>query len=161
MALGLWWTIIRDIFFTNGENLVVNLPMNDWLTVTARVDQGLIQEVTKGSRTASTELQASLVSVTVSVHDLTIRERLQSENLQYDKFVFKGEVAVTTASYTQFTLAAHSHYCFFNRLSLTSCSLELHRISEKSINSVCMAQFFGTWSPEPWRGQLPFTSGTH
>lgn len=45
------------------------------------MDQGLIQEVTKGSRTASTELQASLVSVTVSVHDLTIRERLQKSHL--------------------------------------------------------------------------------
>ena len=44
--------------------------------ITPRAHRRLIQEVTKDPRTTSKELQASLASVKVSVHDSTIRKRL-------------------------------------------------------------------------------------
>ncbi|KAK3552772.1 hypothetical protein QTP86_022461 [Hemibagrus guttatus] len=43
--------------------------------ITPRAQRQLIQEVTKDSTTTSKELQASLASVKVSVHDSTIRKR--------------------------------------------------------------------------------------
>ncbi len=52
----------------------MNLPRSGRPTkITPRVQQRLIQEVTKDPTTTSKELQASLTSVKVSVHDSTIR----------------------------------------------------------------------------------------
>ncbi len=56
---------------------VVNLPRSGWPTkITLRAQQQLIQEIIKEPRTTSKELQASLASIKVSVHDSTIRKRL-------------------------------------------------------------------------------------
>ena len=56
---------------------VVNLPRSGRPTkITPRVQQRLIQEVTKEPTTTFKELQASLASVKISVHDSTIRKRL-------------------------------------------------------------------------------------
>ncbi len=56
---------------------VVNLPRSGRPTkITPRAQRRLIQEVTKDPTTTSIELQASLASVKVSVHDSTIRKRL-------------------------------------------------------------------------------------
>ncbi len=56
---------------------VVNLPRSGWPTkITPREQRRLIQEVIKEPRTTSKELQASLASIKVSVHDSTIRKRL-------------------------------------------------------------------------------------
>ncbi len=56
---------------------VVNLPRSGRPTkITPRAQRRLIQEVTKDPTTTSKELQASLASVKVSVHDSTIRKRL-------------------------------------------------------------------------------------
>ncbi|KAK3527855.1 hypothetical protein QTP86_009412 [Hemibagrus guttatus] len=61
---------------------VENLPRSGRLTkITPRVQQQLIQEVTKDPTTTSKELQASLASVKVSVHDSTIRKRLGKNGL--------------------------------------------------------------------------------
>ncbi len=56
---------------------VVNLPRSGRPTkITRRAQRQLIQEVIKEPRTTSKELQASLASIKVSVHDSTIRKRL-------------------------------------------------------------------------------------
>lgn len=47
--------------------------------ITARVQQQFIQEVTKDPKTTSKELQASFVSVKMSVHDSTIKKRLDKK----------------------------------------------------------------------------------
>ncbi len=61
---------------------MVNLPRSGWPTkITPRVQRRLIQEVTKDPTTTSKELQASLASVKVSVHDSTIRKRLGKNGL--------------------------------------------------------------------------------
>ncbi len=49
--------------------------------ITPRAQRRLIQEVTKDPTTTSKELQASLASVKVSVHDSTIRKRLGKNGL--------------------------------------------------------------------------------
>ncbi len=55
----------------------MNLPRSGWSTkITPRAQWRLIQEVIKEPRTTSKELQASLTSIKVSVHDSTIRKRL-------------------------------------------------------------------------------------
>ncbi len=55
----------------------MNLPRSGRPTkITPRAQRRLIQEVIKEPRTASKELQASLASIKVSVHDSTIRKRL-------------------------------------------------------------------------------------
>ena len=55
----------------------MNLPRSDRPTkITPRAQRRLIQEVTKEPRTTSKELQDSLPSVKVSVHDSTMRQRL-------------------------------------------------------------------------------------
>ncbi len=55
----------------------MNLPRSGRPTkITPRAQRRLIQEVTKNPTTTSKELQASLASVKVSVHDSTIRKRL-------------------------------------------------------------------------------------
>ncbi len=52
----------------------MHLPRSGWPTeFTSRVQCRLIQEVIKEPRTTSKELQASLASIKVSVHDSTIR----------------------------------------------------------------------------------------
>ncbi|KAK3527102.1 hypothetical protein QTP86_010826 [Hemibagrus guttatus] len=59
-----------------------NLPRSGRPTkITPRAQRQLIQEVTKDPTTTSKELQASLVSVKVSVHDSTIRNRLGKNGL--------------------------------------------------------------------------------
>ncbi len=56
---------------------VVNFPRSGWPTkTTPRGQWRLIQELLKEFRTTSKELQASLASIKVSVHDSTIRKRL-------------------------------------------------------------------------------------
>ncbi|KAK3549753.1 hypothetical protein QTP86_007766 [Hemibagrus guttatus] len=61
---------------------VENLPRRGRPTkITPRAQRQLIQEVTKHPTTTSKELQASLASVKVSVHDSTIRKRLGKNGL--------------------------------------------------------------------------------
>ncbi len=77
-ALGLQRTTVRTIIHKWRKlGTVVNLPRSGQPTkMTPRVQWRLIQEVIKEPRTTSKELQASLASVKVSVHDSTIRKRL-------------------------------------------------------------------------------------
>ncbi len=77
-ALGLQRTMVRAIIHKWRKlGTVVNLPRSDWPTkITPRAQWRLIQEVIKEPRTTSKELQASLASIKVSVHDSTIRKRL-------------------------------------------------------------------------------------
>ncbi|KAK1793165.1 hypothetical protein P4O66_011567, partial [Electrophorus voltai] len=74
-ALGLHRTTMRAIIHKWGKHgTVVNLPRSAWLTkITPRVQRRLIQEITKDPITTSKELQASLASVKVSVHDSAIK----------------------------------------------------------------------------------------
>ncbi len=76
--LGLQRTTLRAIIHKLRKlGTVVNLPSFGWPTkITPRVQWWLIQEVIKEPRTTSKELQASLASIKLSVHDLTIRNRL-------------------------------------------------------------------------------------
>ncbi|KAK3567614.1 hypothetical protein QTP86_020281 [Hemibagrus guttatus] len=61
---------------------VENLPRSGRPTkITPRAQRQLIQEVRKDPTTTSKELQASLASVKVSVHDSTIRKRLGKNGL--------------------------------------------------------------------------------
>ena len=77
-ALGLQRTTVRAIIHKWRKfGTVVNLPRSGRPTnITPRAQQRLIQEVTKEPTTTSKELQASLASVKVSVHDSTLRKRL-------------------------------------------------------------------------------------
>lgn len=77
-ALGLQRTTVRAIIHKWRKfGTVVNLPRSGRPTkITPRAQRRLIQEVTKEPTTTSKELQASLASVKVSVHDSTIRKRL-------------------------------------------------------------------------------------
>ncbi|KAK3515004.1 hypothetical protein QTP70_003251 [Hemibagrus guttatus] len=77
-ALGLPRTTVRAIIYKwRKRGTVENLPRSGRPTkITPRVQQQLIQEVTKDPTTTSKELQALLASVKVSVHDSTIRKRL-------------------------------------------------------------------------------------
>ncbi|KAK3530781.1 hypothetical protein QTP70_001580 [Hemibagrus guttatus] len=82
-ALGLPRTTVRAIIYKwQKHGPVENLPRNDWPTkITPRVQRQLIQEVTKDPTTTSKELQSSLASVKVSVHDSTLRKRLGKNGL--------------------------------------------------------------------------------
>ncbi len=82
-ALGLQRTTVRAIIHKwRKHGTVVNLPRSGRPTkITPRAQQRLIQEVTKDPTTTSKELQASLASVKVSVHDSTIRKRLGKNGL--------------------------------------------------------------------------------
>ncbi|KAK3509719.1 hypothetical protein QTP70_008457 [Hemibagrus guttatus] len=82
-ALGLLRTTVRAIIYKwRKHGTVENLPRNGRPTkITPRVQRQLIQEVTKDPTTTSKELQASLASVKVSVHDSTIRKRLGKNGL--------------------------------------------------------------------------------
>ncbi len=75
-ALGLQRTTVRAIIHKWRKlGTVVNLSRSGWPTkITPQ--RRLIQEVIKEPRTTSKELQASLASINVSVHDSTIRKRL-------------------------------------------------------------------------------------
>ncbi len=77
-ALGLQRTMVRAIIHKLRKiGTVVNLPRWGQPTkITPREQQRLIQEVIKEPRTTSKELQVSLASIKVSVHDSTIRKRL-------------------------------------------------------------------------------------
>ncbi len=77
-SLGLQRTTIRAIIHKWRKlGTVVNLPRSGRPTkITPRAQRQLIQEVIKEPRTTSKELQASLDSIKVSVHDSTIRKRL-------------------------------------------------------------------------------------
>ena len=76
-ALGLQRTTVRAIIHKWRKlGTVVNLPRSGRSTkITPRAQRRLIQEVIKEPRTTSKELQASLASIKVSVHDST-RKRL-------------------------------------------------------------------------------------
>ncbi len=82
-ALGLQRTTERAIIHKwRKQWTVVNLPRSGRPTkITPRAQRLLIQEVTKDPTTTSKELQASLASVKVSVHDSTIRKRLGKNGL--------------------------------------------------------------------------------
>ncbi|KAK3527966.1 hypothetical protein QTP86_013080 [Hemibagrus guttatus] len=82
-ALGLPRTTVRAIIYKwRKHGTVENLPRSGRPTkITPRAQRQLIQEVTKDPTTTSKELQASLASVKVSVHDFTIRKRLGKNGL--------------------------------------------------------------------------------
>ncbi|KAK3568905.1 hypothetical protein QTP86_019571, partial [Hemibagrus guttatus] len=83
-ALGLPRTTVRAIIYKwQKHGTVENLPRSGRPTkITPRAQRQLIQDVTKDPTTTSKELQASLASVKVSVHDSTIRKRLgKNENI--------------------------------------------------------------------------------
>ncbi|KAK3538185.1 hypothetical protein QTP70_032718 [Hemibagrus guttatus] len=82
-ALGLPRTTVRAIIYKwRKHGTVENLPRSGRPTkITPRAQRQLIQEVTKDPTTTSKELQASLASVKVSVHDSTIRKRLGKNGL--------------------------------------------------------------------------------
>ncbi len=82
-ALGLQWTTVRAIIHKwQKHGTVVNFPRSGRPTkITPRAQRRLIQEVTKDPTTTSKDLQASLASVKVSVHDSTIRKRLGKNGL--------------------------------------------------------------------------------
>ncbi|KAK3538661.1 hypothetical protein QTP86_011806 [Hemibagrus guttatus] len=82
-ALGLRRTTVRAIIYKwRKHGTVENLPRSVRPTkITPRAQRQLIQEVTKDPTTTSKELQASLASVKVSVHDSTIRKRLGKNDL--------------------------------------------------------------------------------
>ncbi|KAK3544300.1 hypothetical protein QTP86_009137 [Hemibagrus guttatus] len=82
-ALGLPRTTVRAIIYKWPKHgTVENLPRSGRPTkITPRVQRQLIQEVTKDLTTTSKELQASLASVKVSVHDSTLRKRLGKNGL--------------------------------------------------------------------------------
>ncbi len=77
-AFGLQQTTVRAIIHKWRKlGTVVNLPRSGRPTkITPRAQWRLIQEVIKEPRTTSKQLQASLASIKVSVHDSTIRKRL-------------------------------------------------------------------------------------
>ncbi|KAK3538352.1 hypothetical protein QTP70_035208 [Hemibagrus guttatus] len=83
-ALGLPRTTVRAIIYKwRKHGTMENLPRSGRQTkVTPRAQQQLIQEVTKDPTTTSKELQASLASVKVSVHDSTLRKRLGKNGLR-------------------------------------------------------------------------------
>ncbi|KAK3515289.1 hypothetical protein QTP70_013482 [Hemibagrus guttatus] len=83
-ALELPRTTMRAIIYKwRKHGTVENLPRSGRLTkITPRAQRQLIQEVTKDPTTTSKELQASLASVKVSVHDSTIRKRLGKNGLR-------------------------------------------------------------------------------
>ncbi len=82
-ALGLQRTTVRAFIHKwRKHGTVVNLPRSGRPTkITPRAQRRLVQEVTKDPTTTSKELQASLASVKVSVHDSTIRKRLGKNGL--------------------------------------------------------------------------------
>uniref|UniRef100_A0A8C4X9Y5 Transposase n=1 Tax=Erpetoichthys calabaricus TaxID=27687 RepID=A0A8C4X9Y5_ERPCA len=82
-ALGLQRTTVRAIIHKwQKHGTVVNLPRSGRPTkITPRAQRRLIREDTKDPRTTSKELQASLASIKVSVHDSTIRKRLGKNGL--------------------------------------------------------------------------------
>ncbi|KAK3513701.1 hypothetical protein QTP70_028906 [Hemibagrus guttatus] len=70
-------TVRAVIYKWRKHGTVENLPRSGRPTkITPRAQRQLIQEVTKDPTTTSKELQASLASVKVSVHDSTIRKKL-------------------------------------------------------------------------------------
>ncbi len=77
-ALVLQRTTVRAIIHKwRKHGTVLNLPRSGRPTkISPRAQRSLIQEVIKEPRTTSKELQASLASLKVSVHDSTIRKRL-------------------------------------------------------------------------------------
>ncbi|KAK3566022.1 hypothetical protein QTP86_024184, partial [Hemibagrus guttatus] len=82
-ALELPQTTVRAIIYKwRKHGTVENLPRSGRPTkITPRAQRQLIQQVTKDPTTTSKELQASLASVKVSVHDSTIRKRLGKNGL--------------------------------------------------------------------------------
>ncbi|KAK3519712.1 hypothetical protein QTP70_002677 [Hemibagrus guttatus] len=82
-ALGLPRTTVRAIIYKwQKHGTVENLPSSGRPTkISPRAQRQLIQEFTKDPTTTSKELQASLASVKVSVHDSTIRKRLGKNGL--------------------------------------------------------------------------------
>ncbi|KAK3563661.1 hypothetical protein QTP86_033506 [Hemibagrus guttatus] len=86
-ALGLPQTKVRAIIYKwQKHGTVENLPRSGRLTkITPRAQRQLIQEVTKDPTTTSKELQASLASVKVSVHDSTIRKSSKTKTAAEQK----------------------------------------------------------------------------
>ncbi len=106
-VLGLQRTTVRAIIH-KGRKLgtVVNLPRSGRPTkTTPREQRWLIQEVIKEPRTTSKELQASLASIKVSVHDTTIRKMLGKKNGMH------GSVPRQTPLLTKKNTKDSSHIC--------------------------------------------------
>ncbi len=82
-ALVLQRTTVRAIIHKwRKHGTVLNLPRSGRPTkISPRAQRSLIQEVIKEPRTTSKELQASLASLKVSVHDSTIRKRLDKNSI--------------------------------------------------------------------------------
>ncbi len=91
--LGLQRTTVRAIIHKWRKLVtVVNLPGSGRPTkITPRTQRRLIQEVIKEPRTTSKELQASLASIKVSVHDSTIRKRLGKNGIHVPRQKFQGK----------------------------------------------------------------------
>jgi len=82
-ALGLQRTTVRTIIHKWRKlGTVVNLPRTGRPTkITQRLQRWLIQEIIKEPRITSKQLQVSLASIKVSVHDSTIRKRLGKNSI--------------------------------------------------------------------------------
>ncbi len=79
-ALGLQRTTVRAIIHKWRKLGTSDELSQEWFWP-PRAQWRLIQEVTKEHRTTSKELQASLASIKVSVHDSTIRKRLDKNGI--------------------------------------------------------------------------------
>ncbi|XP_075444851.1 uncharacterized protein LOC142488342 isoform X3 [Ascaphus truei] len=79
-ALGLPQSTVRQIVYKWRKfKTTVNLPRSGRPTkISPRTNQQIIQEVTKNPRVTSKDLQATLALANVSVHDSTIRKRLNN-----------------------------------------------------------------------------------
>ncbi len=91
-ALGLQRTMVRAIIHKWRKlGAVVNRPRSGRPTkITPRALRQLVQEVIKEPRTTSKELQASLASIKVSVHDSAIRKRPWAKTASMGEFQGKS-----------------------------------------------------------------------
>ena len=101
-ALGLHRTTVRAILSKWRKfGTVVNLPRSGRpAKISPRARRKIVQEVTKNPRTTSRDLQASLASAKVSVHDSTIRKTLGKNGIH-------GRVARRKPLLTKKNMNAH------------------------------------------------------
>lgn len=79
----------------------MKLPRNGQPTkITSRERQQFISEVRKEPRMTSKELQASLASIKVSVHDYTIRKRLRKNGIN-ERFQRKKPLLIKNSAKPQ------------------------------------------------------------
>ncbi len=135
-ALGLQRTTVRAIIHKwRKHGTVVNLPRSGRLTkITPRAQRRLIQEVTKDPTATSKELQASLASVKVSVHDSTIRKRLGKNGLH-------GRVPRPKPLLSKKNIKAHLSFTFtftFMNLADAFIQSDLQCIQAIHVLSLCV-----------------------